>query len=176
MHHRNCSSIVHSLVPVSFCLIFKCFFCFKYKFLMLWLTIFTNKACFKCIYYWNINPFLISFVIFSAFNRFYWVQMLACLEECLEWCHLFLGSCDDVYIVTFMSCRRRRGKREGAGTGEWCKKMLWLVNIMKSLTLYSLFVQLRPWFLFMNFPLSLPFSQNILHRLSSELWSFTFLF
>lgn len=58
--------------------------------------------------------------------------MLACLEECLEWCHLLLGSCDYVYIVTSMSCRRR-GKREGAGTGVWCEKMLWLVNIKKSL-------------------------------------------
>lgn len=42
-------------------------------------------------------------------------------------------------------------------------------------TLYSLCVQWRPWWLFINFPLSLHFSQIILHRLSSKLWSFTFL-
>lgn len=84
------------------------------------------------------------FCHFPAFNRFCWVQMPACLEECLEWCLLLLESCDDVSNVTSMSCRRR-GKREGAGTGE--KKMLWLVNIKKSFPCIDS-VQWRSWWLY----------------------------
>lgn len=128
MHHRNCSYFIQSCACI-FLWYYQMLFCFKYKFVRLWFTIFTKKACFMCIFHWNMN---ISHFL-CHFNRFCWVQMLACLEECLEWCLLLLGSCDDVYIVTSMSSRRRRGKREGAGTGEWCEKMLWLVNIKKSL-------------------------------------------
>lgn len=136
MHDLQCFIgfviLSYTVLCLYFLSYFQLLFCFKCKFVMLWFTIF-KSLCFMCNFllkYKSISHFLGHF---SAFNRFCWVQMLACLEECLEWCHLLLGSCDDVYVVTSMSCRRGRGKREGAGTGDWCEKMLWLVNIKKSL-------------------------------------------